>query len=221
MGGAECGLHAPIHQGVVDLDSVWRTLASHISACVRLISSYAETYRPPPKGDLFMSLRVKSLATGSSGNAILVQAGETSLLIDCGLPTRSVEAYLRQRQHRPGHSGSDPADPRAHRPHPVGRRHGPPLQRADRRQPAHTGRRPICPGRVDSIPGTGHRQHPHIGRDRGGILSTSRTMPPSQWATCLTYKNWNVCVILDAGKPSYEMRAASARGRSGHCRGQP
>ncbi len=43
-----------------------------------------------------MSLRVKSLATGSSGNAILVQTGETKLLVDCGLPTRLVEDYLQR-----------------------------------------------------------------------------------------------------------------------------
>ncbi len=48
-----------------------------------------------------MSLRVKSLATGSSGNVILVQAGETALLVDCGLPARTVEEYLHQRAMDP------------------------------------------------------------------------------------------------------------------------
>ena len=53
-----------------------------------------------------MSLRVKSLGTGSSGNAILVQAEDTSLLVDCGLPTRAVEEYLQHRHIDPASLGA-------------------------------------------------------------------------------------------------------------------
>ncbi|NJL33835.1 MAG: MBL fold metallo-hydrolase, partial [Chloroflexaceae bacterium] len=37
---------------------------------------------------------VASLASGSSGNALLVRDGQTALLIDCGLPLRTLEPLL-------------------------------------------------------------------------------------------------------------------------------
>src|SRR5271165_3899731 len=46
-------------------------------------------------------MRVVSLASGSSGNATLVEAGTTSVLIDAGLNDRILVARLRQ-------AGSDP-----------------------------------------------------------------------------------------------------------------
>ncbi len=42
-----------------------------------------------------MSLAVTSLASGSSGNALLARYGETALLIDCGIALRTLEALLR------------------------------------------------------------------------------------------------------------------------------
>ena len=48
-------------------------------------------------------LRVTSLASGSSGNALLVQADGGALLIDCGLPQRRIERHL-------AHAGLCPAD---------------------------------------------------------------------------------------------------------------
>ncbi|MCU0491911.1 MAG: MBL fold metallo-hydrolase [Chloroflexaceae bacterium] len=42
-----------------------------------------------------MSLRVTSFASGSSGNALLVQAGGMALLVDCGISLRAIEKYLR------------------------------------------------------------------------------------------------------------------------------
>jgi phosphoribosyl 1,2-cyclic phosphodiesterase len=50
-----------------------------------------------------MTLRVTSLASGSSGNALLIQADGAALLIDCGLPQRAIERHL-------GHAGLRPAD---------------------------------------------------------------------------------------------------------------
>ena len=44
-------------------------------------------------------MRVTSLASGSSGNALLVEAGpqaRTKLLIDAGIPTRILIERLRQ-----------------------------------------------------------------------------------------------------------------------------
>ena len=47
-------------------------------------------------------MRVVSLASGSSGNATLIEAGTTSLLLDAGLNLRTMTARLRE-------VGSDPA----------------------------------------------------------------------------------------------------------------
>ncbi len=44
-----------------------------------------------------MSLSVTSLASGSSGNAFLVQAGPHALLVEAGLSARAIERHLRQR----------------------------------------------------------------------------------------------------------------------------
>jgi phosphoribosyl 1,2-cyclic phosphodiesterase len=42
-----------------------------------------------------MSLAVTSLASGSSGNALLVRCGDDALLVDCGIPLRTLEGLLR------------------------------------------------------------------------------------------------------------------------------
>jgi phosphoribosyl 1,2-cyclic phosphodiesterase len=78
-----------------------------------------------------MTIRVTSFASGSSGNALLVQAAGTALLVDCGLPQRAIERHLR-------HAGLHPSDLAAilltheHGDHalsaaPLSRRYGVPL----------------------------------------------------------------------------------------------
>jgi phosphoribosyl 1,2-cyclic phosphodiesterase len=49
-----------------------------------------------------MNLTVTSLASGSSGNALLAQSGADSLLIDCGIALRTMEKLLRYRGIEPG-----------------------------------------------------------------------------------------------------------------------
>jgi phosphoribosyl 1,2-cyclic phosphodiesterase len=49
-----------------------------------------------------MSIYVRALASGSSGNALLVRAGDVALLIDAGLPGRRLAALLRGHNVRPG-----------------------------------------------------------------------------------------------------------------------
>lgn len=49
-----------------------------------------------------MSIYVKALASGSSGNAVLVRAGAVALLIDAGLPGRTLTRLLRAHDVRPG-----------------------------------------------------------------------------------------------------------------------
>lgn len=47
-------------------------------------------------------MRVRSLASGSSGNALLVQAGRHAVLVDAGGPLRRLEARLRELEIGPG-----------------------------------------------------------------------------------------------------------------------
>src|SRR6266545_6099237 len=49
-----------------------------------------------------MTIRVTSLASGSSGNALLIQSAQAALLVDCGLPQRAIERYLRHAGLCPG-----------------------------------------------------------------------------------------------------------------------
>lgn len=44
-----------------------------------------------------MRFWLTALVSGSSGNALLLQAGQTSLLIDCGLPTKRMVRELQRR----------------------------------------------------------------------------------------------------------------------------
>jgi phosphoribosyl 1,2-cyclic phosphodiesterase len=78
-----------------------------------------------------MTIRVTSFASGSSGNALLVETDGAALLVDCGLPQRAIERHL-------AHAGLRPADLTAilltheHGDHtlsagPLARRHGIPI----------------------------------------------------------------------------------------------
>lgn len=48
-----------------------------------------------------MSLSVTSLASGSSGNALLVRCGGAALLVDCGIALRTLEGLLRYQGCEP------------------------------------------------------------------------------------------------------------------------
>jgi phosphoribosyl 1,2-cyclic phosphodiesterase len=152
-----------------------------------------------------MSLRVKSLATGSTGNAILVQAGETALLIDCGLPTRSVETYLRQENVDPAslaaialtHEHTD----HIHSAGVMARRYGVPI----------LANKPTLAAGATAIGGPAPTIELATGSARAlGDLDVASFYIPHDAAEpvgyFLTYQNWHVCIILDAGKPAYEMR---------------
>jgi phosphoribosyl 1,2-cyclic phosphodiesterase len=49
-----------------------------------------------------MSIYVKALASGSSGNALLLRAGHATILFDAGLPGRRLAALLRSHRVVPG-----------------------------------------------------------------------------------------------------------------------
>lgn len=44
---------------------------------------------------VFVTVRVVNIGSGSSGNALLIHAAEASLLVDCGIGPRTIEATLR------------------------------------------------------------------------------------------------------------------------------
>lgn len=48
-----------------------------------------------------MSLVVTALASGSSGNALLLRCGDEAILIDCGIPLRTLEGLLRYQGLEP------------------------------------------------------------------------------------------------------------------------
>ncbi len=59
-----------------------------------------ETERQTQRGE---GVQVSALASGSSGNAYLLEAGEVKLLFDAGLDVGTLEYYLRQRSVSPSH----------------------------------------------------------------------------------------------------------------------
>jgi phosphoribosyl 1,2-cyclic phosphodiesterase len=153
-----------------------------------------------------MSIRVKSLATGSSGNAILVQAGETALLIDCGLPTRAVERYLHQQNINPA-TLAGIALTHEHTDHiqsagVMARRYNVPI----------VANRPTLEAGAGALGGPIPTVEMATGSCRtiGDIELASFYIPhdaSEPVGYLIGYKNWHVCLILDAGKPAYEMRA--------------
>jgi phosphoribosyl 1,2-cyclic phosphodiesterase len=46
-------------------------------------------------------MRVASLASGSSGNATIIEAGESVLLLDAGLPLRTLQVRIKQAGYKP------------------------------------------------------------------------------------------------------------------------
>jgi phosphoribosyl 1,2-cyclic phosphodiesterase len=184
-----------------------------------------------------MSLRVKSLATGSSGNVILVQAGETSLLVDCGLPTRQVEEYLRHRHIDPAslagilltHEHSDHIQSAG----VMARRYNVPIianrRTLDAGAAALGGDVPLLELATGSSRTLGDIEAasfpiPHDAAEPVGYLLSYKDRHTDRHTDNHTdshtdsytdshtdsytdgHTDWHVCIILDAGKPSYEMR---------------
>lgn len=153
-----------------------------------------------------MSIRVKSLATGSSGNVFLVQAEDTALLIDCGLPTRTIERYLREE-------GLDPAAlagialTHEHTDHiksagVMARRYNVPI----------IANRPTLEAGAAALGGPVPSLALATGSCRTvGALELASFYVPHDAAEpvgyVISHQRWHICIILDAGRPSYEMRA--------------
>jgi phosphoribosyl 1,2-cyclic phosphodiesterase len=144
-----------------------------------------------------MNLRVTSLASGSSGNALLVQSDAGALLIDCGLPQRTIERYLRR-------AGLEPADlagillTHEHGDHalsagPFARRHGIPL----------VANRPTAAALGPALDGAGLREMAVGGELEVGPFAVRSFPVPHDAAAPVGYTiaagGWCVGVAIDLG----------------------
>jgi len=149
-------------------------------------------------------MRVVSLASGSSGNATLIEAGTTSLLLDAGLNLRTMTARLRE-------VGSDPARLSAivltheHSDHTNGalllaQQYDIPLM-ADARTLAAV-MTTVAP--VDDLRAVIQQPHP-VGSTWGvGTLTlTSFAVPHDAVAPCgylIGTAAWHICLVTDCGE---------------------
>lgn len=147
-----------------------------------------------------MRLSLKSLASGSSGNCYLLEGGETTVLIDCGLAARAVCRELRGR-------GIDPASLAAilltheHIDHllgigPLSRRYGVPVVAnpatldAAARVCGRIRRWPLATGETLTV---------------GELEVTSFPVPHDAVEPVgylVGHAGWRVCVLTDVGSPS-------------------
>ena len=118
-------------------------------------------------------MRVVSLGSGSSGNALVAQAGPTAVLLDAGFPVRTLVSRLRQVSLAPRTDQRHSADPRASRPLLRRGRLRPPLRRPADLRSAHARR---CAGR----PARGQTE-PRRAVSSGSSLPSVRQQ---RWARC-------------------------------------
>ncbi|NWG22565.1 MAG: MBL fold metallo-hydrolase [Chloroflexi bacterium] len=144
-----------------------------------------------------MSLTATSLASGSSGNALLVRHGDAALLVDCGLSQRAIERALARAGLRPGdlhaillthehgdHTLSAPS---------LARRHGVPLVASG----------PTLAALSADLAGVAVRELP-VGTCAGVGAFSVRSFPvPHDAAAPVGYAiaagNWQVGVAIDLG----------------------
>jgi phosphoribosyl 1,2-cyclic phosphodiesterase len=144
-----------------------------------------------------MTLRVTSLASGSSGNALLIEADGAALLVDCGLPQRTIERHMRR-------AGLSPADLAAvlltheHGDHtlsagPLARRHSIPI----------VANRPTAAALGESIAGVALRELPVGGATTIGPFDVRSFAVPHDAAAPVGYtiqaRGWCVGVAIDLG----------------------
>ncbi len=151
-------------------------------------------------------MRVISLGSGSSGNALLVQAGQTALLVDAGFPARTLVSRLRQAGAAP-ESVSAILLTHEHYDHACGavafaRQYGAALI-ADPRTLAV-----VLERRLDSDPdgarGATEEVEMAVGRSTTVGALTARSFPVSHDAVApcgyvISSGAWRVCLVTDTG----------------------
>lgn len=159
-------------------------------------------------------MRVISLGSGSSGNALLVRAGETAVLVDAGFPQRILAGRLRQAGVAPEalaailltHEHSDHACGARE----LASRYGIPLVGDARTIAAALALRPRTTGAVIAAP---ERLELPVGRSlRLGALDVrSFPVPHDAIAPCgylLSTAAWRVAIAIDAGMVTEPMLEA-------------
>lgn len=144
-----------------------------------------------------MTLTVTALASGSNGNALLIQAGQTALLVDCGLSLKAIERYLRQRGVEPHDLAAvvltHEHDDHSHSAGPLCRRYGLPL----------VANRPTLAALGQAT--TKVQTHPldAAGCTQIGALSLRGFAVPHDAAAPLgfliSFENWSVGIAVDLG----------------------
>lgn len=155
-------------------------------------------------------MRVVSLGSGSSGNAVLVSTGRTAVLVDAGFPVRTLTSRLRQAGVTPGmlsavlltHEHAD----HARGARAFARRHGIPLI-ADPRTLKVVFEQPQL---VDEQAGPVERLELPMGRATKLHDLEVRGFPISHDAVApcgyvLATDAWRVCVVTDTGEARAEM----------------
>jgi len=159
-------------------------------------------------------VRVVSLGSGSSGNALLVQAGETAVLVDAGFPPRILAGRLRQAGLAPDaltailltHEHSDHACGARE----FASRHGIPLVADPRTIVAALALRPRTTGAAIPAP---ERLELPVGRSLrlGALEVRSFPVPHDAIAPCgyaLSSAAWRVAIAIDAGMATEPMLEA-------------
>lgn len=156
-------------------------------------------------------MRVVSLGSGSSGNAVLVQTSRTAVLVDAGFPVRALIGRLRQAGVTPGmlaavlltHEHSDHACGAAD----FARRHGIPLVADPRTLKAVLEQPRTAAGeRIGQV----ERLELPVGRATKLQDLEVRGFPISHDAAApcgyvLATGAWRVCVVTDTGEARVEM----------------
>lgn len=166
-------------------------------------------------------MRVVSLGSGSSGNALVAQAGSTAVLLDAGFPVRTLLSRLRQANIAPEQISAILLT-HEHHDHACGatafaQRYGIPLISDPRTLDAVLSR-PVR-GRLEPIaPGTIERVEAHVGRavTVGSLQVRSFPVSHDAVAPCgfvVSSGAWRLCFITDTGmvnEPILEAMAESS-----------
>lgn len=155
-------------------------------------------------------MRVVSLGSGSSGNAVLVRTGRTAVLVDAGFPVRTLTSRLRQAGVTPGMLGAVLLT-HEHADHACGarafaRRHGIPLIADPRTLKAVFAQ----PQMADEQAGSVEQVQLPVGRATKLHDLEVRGFPISHDAVApcgyvLATDAWRVCVVTDTGEARTEM----------------
>lgn len=167
-------------------------------------------------------MRVVSLGSGSSGNALVAQAGSTAVLLDAGFPVRTLLSRLRQANISPEQISAILLT-HEHHDHACGatafaKRYGVPLISDPRTLDAVLSRPARGQSEPTFAPGSIERVEAHVGRavTIGSLQVRSFPVSHDAVAPCgyvVSSGAWRLCFITDTGmvnEPILEAMAESS-----------